>query len=135
MYGILPLDNDLHSPSFQVTLRGFVKDVITQLRRDLTGYWAAHPDFVRLGLALLAAYRKFQAGDEGPLFALTRALFTDAYRAEVDAFLRGHDIAGLDPADPGYVRSLWSPISNSPILSPITTRTKSVIMSFRYCNI
>lgn len=106
MYGILPLDNDLHSPSFQVTLRGFVKDVITQLRRDLTGYWVAHPDFVRLGLALLAAYRKFQAGDEGPLFALTRALFTDAYRAEVDAFLRGHDIAGLDPADPGYVRSL-----------------------------
>jgi hypothetical protein len=91
---------------FQVTLRGFFKDVITQLRRDLTGFWVAHPDFVRLGLALYAAYRKFQAGDEGPLFALTGALFTDRYRQEIEAFIRGRDIDGLDPQHPSYVRSL-----------------------------
>lgn len=106
MYGILPLENDLQGASFQVTLRGFFKDVITQLRRDLTGFWVAHPDFVRLGLALYAAYRKFQAGDEGPLFALTGALFTDRYRQEIEAFIRGRDIDGLDPQHPSYVRSL-----------------------------
>lgn len=106
MYGILPLDNSLGSPSFQVTLRGFFKDVITQLRRDLTGYWVAHPDFVRLGLAILVAYRRHQAGDSTSLQALTRALLSDTYRAEVDAFIAGHDVPGLDASHPGYVRSL-----------------------------
>ena len=51
MYGVLPVGTDLHSPSFQITLRGYFKDVITQLRRGLNGFWVAHPDFVRIGMA------------------------------------------------------------------------------------
>lgn len=106
MYGILPLTGDLSSPSFQVALKGFFKDVITQLKRDLTGYWVAHPDFVRLGLAIVEAWRRYEKGDQGPLFTLTREIFTEAYRKDVDAFIRGEDIKGLDPKDPHYVRSL-----------------------------
>ena len=51
MYGVLPVGTDRHSPSFQITLRGYFKDVITQLRRGLNGFWVAHPDFVRIGTA------------------------------------------------------------------------------------
>jgi malate synthase len=106
MYGILPIDNDIKGPSFQVTLRGYFKDVITQLKRDLTGFWVAHPDFVRLGLAIVEAWRLYKTGQEAPLFTLTKEIFTDQYRRDVDAFIRGDDISGLDPTDPNYVRSL-----------------------------
>lgn len=106
MYGILPTDNDIKSPSFQITLRGYFKDVITQLKRDLTGFWVAHPDFVRLGLAIVAAWQQYKDGHDAPLFTLTKEIFTDTYRKDVDAFIRGDDIPGLDPKDPNYVRSL-----------------------------
>jgi allantoicase/malate synthase/CubicO group peptidase (beta-lactamase class C family) len=106
MYGILPQSTDITSPSFQVALKGFFKDVITQLKRDLTGYWVAHPDFVRLGLAIIEAWRRYEKGDHAPLFKLTKEIFSESYRKEVDAFIRGEDIKGLDPKDPNYVRSL-----------------------------
>jgi allantoicase len=106
MYGILPQQTDIESESFQVTLRGFFKDVITQLKRDLTGFWVAHPDFVRLGLAIVEAWKLYAAGNEKPLYDLTKGIFIDQYRKEVDQFIRGDDIAGLDKASPNYVRSL-----------------------------
>lgn len=106
MYGILPLHNDLHSASFQITLRGFFKDVLTQLKRGLTGFWVAHPDFVRLGMAIVAAWQQHEAGDQAPLFALTQAILRPAHREEVDALIRGQDLVGLDASDPRYVRSL-----------------------------
>jgi malate synthase len=106
MYGILPQHNELSSPSFQVTLRGYFKDVITQLKRDLTGFWVAHPDFVRLGIAVVAAWRRHVKGDSEPLFALVRDILLPQYRDEVLAFIQGPDIEGLDPSDPNYVRSL-----------------------------
>jgi malate synthase len=106
MYGILPLHGDLSSPSFQVTLKGYFKDVITQLKRDLTGFWVAHPDFVRLGLAIVEAWNQHQKGQSTSLFTLTKEIFSDGYREEVDQFIRGDDIAGLDPNDPNYVRAL-----------------------------
>jgi malate synthase/allantoicase/CubicO group peptidase (beta-lactamase class C family) len=106
MYGILPQQNDITSPSFQVTLKGYFKDVITQLKRDLTGFWVAHPDFIRLGLAIVEAWRLCKAGDKKPLMTLTKEIFAEEHRKEVDAFIEGEDIKGLDVSDPNYVRSL-----------------------------
>lgn len=106
MYGILPAQPELDSPSFQITLKGFFKDVITQLRRDLTGFWVAHPDFVRLGLAIVEAWKRYAAGDRQPIFTLTKDMFLEAYRQEIDAFISKEDVIGLDPKHPGYVRSL-----------------------------
>ena len=106
MYGILPAQPELDSPSFQITLKGFFKDVITQLKRDLTGFWVAHPDFVRLGLAIVEAWKRYADGDQQPIFTLTNDMFQEKYRQEIDAFIRKDDVVGLDPKHPSYVRSL-----------------------------
>ena len=106
MYGILPLDADLRSPSFQMTLKGFIKDVIIQLKRDLTGFWVAHPDFVRLGLALVEAYKMYQAKKKAPLIELVRSLLDKKYHKEILDYIAAKDIQGLDKDDPNYVRSL-----------------------------
>lgn len=106
MYGILPLANDVKSASFQMTLKGFIKDVITQMKRDLTGFWVAHPDFVRLGLALVEAWRLHAGGDSKPLFTLVRDLLDEKHHEEILGFIQGPDIEGLDLDDPNYVRSL-----------------------------
>ena len=104
MYGILPLAGE--RKSLQVTLKGFVKDVITQLRRDLTGFWVAHPDFVRLGLAFVAAWKRRADGDPRALNELVGTLLDTEYQKEVFDLIEGDDIEGLDIDDPGYVRSL-----------------------------
>jgi malate synthase len=106
MYGILPQNPEISSPSFQIALKGFFKDVITQMKRDLTGFWVAHPDFVRLGLAIVEAWRQFAAGRQEPLTELVREIFHPEHRDELVKFIDGKDIGGLDQQDPGYVRSL-----------------------------
>ena len=70
MYGILPLDNDPQSKSFQTTLVGYFKDVITQMKRGLTGFWVAHPDFVRIGLALVEAWEQHKNKQNTNLYVL-----------------------------------------------------------------
>jgi allantoicase/malate synthase/CubicO group peptidase (beta-lactamase class C family)/2-oxo-4-hydroxy-4-carboxy--5-ureidoimidazoline (OHCU) decarboxylase len=104
MYGVLPLTGNARS--LQITMKGFFKDVVTQMKRDLTGFWVAHPDFVRLGLALVEAWRRREAGDGGPLEKLVDGLLEGEHRAEVRAFIAAPDHAGLDAGSPGYVRSL-----------------------------
>lgn len=104
MYGILPLSG--HSRSLQITLKGFIKDVVTQLKRKLTGFWVAHPDFVRLGLALVEGFRQYEAGDTKPLHTLVTALLDPEFHSEILSFIDGPDIEGLDTSDPGYVRAL-----------------------------
>lgn len=106
MYGVLPMDNDLKSPSFQITIRGFIKDVITQMKRDLSGFWVAHPDFVRIGMALVQAWKVYQSGDKSKLESLVKALLDEKYHAEILKFIYGPDIQGLDINDPLYPRSL-----------------------------
>jgi len=106
MYGILPQTPDLKSDSFQITMRGYIQDVITQLKRDLTGFWVAHPDFVRLGIAFVKAWEIFQRGNRQPLFTLVRELLNPQYHQEIEDFILKKDIAGLDPGSPQYVRSL-----------------------------
>ncbi len=103
MYGILPLSRDLADLSMQATIYGYVRDVVTQLRRGLDGFWVAHPDFVRIGIALVQAFR------EGPavLGSLIGALILDPAEAEtLRAFCAAPDVAGLDPRDPLYLRAL-----------------------------
>lgn len=104
MYGILPIAGD--SVSLQVTLKGFIKDVVTQMKRGLNGFWVAHPDFVRLGLALVEAWRRRQNGDPEHLKSLVAALLDNKHRDETLRFIDAPDIEGLNIDDPNYVSSL-----------------------------
>ncbi len=106
MYGILPIDTDLTNPSFQITMKGFIKDVITQMKRQLSGFWVAHPDFVRLGLALIEAWKFHASGDSSKLEMMIKSLLEPKYHKEILDFVFGPDIQGLDITDPLYARSL-----------------------------
>ena len=106
MYGILPVGSDIKSDSFQITLKGYFKDVVTQMKRDLTGFWVAHPDFVRLGIAMVEAWKDYQAGNKSSLKTLVDELLSPKYAAEIWKFIEGPDIEGLDLDDPLYARSL-----------------------------
>ncbi|MGE3262338.1 MAG: serine hydrolase [Bacteriovoracia bacterium] len=103
MYGILPAQGH---DSLQITLKGYLKDVITQMKRNLTGFWVAHPDFVRLGLALVEAWKQKIAGDGSKLTSLVTSLLDEKYHKEILGFISGPDIEGLDTDNPSYVRSL-----------------------------
>jgi len=106
MYGVLPISSDIKSNSFQISIRGFIKDVVTQLKRDLNGFWVAHPDFVRLGLALVEAWKQYSDGQEENLYRFINELIDEKYQNELISFIKGKDIQGLDYADPLYKRSL-----------------------------
>lgn len=106
MYGILPITNELMTPSYQVTMKGFIRDVVTQLKRHLTGFWVAHPDFVRLGLALVEAWKFHKQGDSSKLEAMVKSLLEEKHHSEILTFIHGQDIQGLDRNDPMYARSL-----------------------------
>ncbi len=95
MYGVLPESGN--AASFEVSMVGFIRDVVTQLKRGLDGFWVAHPDFVRVGIALVEAYRTQR------LEALIAALITDdVERARLLAFVAGPDVVGLPVGDPRY---------------------------------
>lgn len=101
MYGVLPTDGDPMSET--VSMVGFIRDVVTQMKRELDGYWVAHPDFVRVGIALVEAWR------QGPdvLDRLVSALVTAPEElARLRAFIAGADVAGLSEADPRYLRAV-----------------------------
>lgn len=105
MYGVLYEPGNVRS--YQVSLAGFIRDVVTQLRRGLDGFWIAHPDFVQVGVALTEAWRRHAAGDDEALAALIDELLDDAPEKEaVNALVQGEDVPGLDHADPRYARSL-----------------------------
>ena len=106
MYGILPTTTDLSTPSYQITIKGYIRDVITQMKRDLSGFWVAHPDFVRLGLALLEAWKIHVKGDSSKLEKLVKSLLEEKYHQEILDFIHGPDIKGLDKDNPMYARSL-----------------------------
>lgn len=106
MYGILPTTSDLKTPSYQVTIRGYIRDVITQLKRNLSGFWVAHPDFVRLGLALLEAWKIHKSGDSSKLELLVKSLLDEKYHQEILNFIHGPDIKGLEKNDPLFPRRL-----------------------------
>ena len=56
MYGTLYENGN--PASFEVSIIGYIKDVVAQLKRGLNGFWVAHTNFVRLCLALVSAWRR-----------------------------------------------------------------------------
>ena len=106
MYGVLPVGTDIKSKSFQITLRGYFKDVITQFRRGLNGFWVAHPDFVRIGLAMVVAWEHKEKGNAEFLNELVDDLLEEPYCGEIKNFINSEDVAGLDFEDEMFSRSL-----------------------------
>ncbi len=111
MYGVLFQDGDARS--YAVSMVGFVRDVVTQLKRGLDGFWVAHPDFVRIGLALVEGWR------QGRVRELVSALVTDPEELQpLLAFLDSDDVPGLDPTDPRYPRAvLAADLQASPVIA------------------
>ncbi|WP_319547787.1 hypothetical protein [Desulfogranum marinum] len=106
MYGVLPDSVDITSDSFQVSIKGFIRDVVTQLKRDLNGFWVAHPDFVRVGMALMQAWNEYQQGDQASMDDLVRSLLQPKYHEEILRFVYGKDINGLDASCSNFPRAL-----------------------------
>ncbi len=106
MYGVLYENGN--KESFQISMIGYIKDVVTQLKRNLDGFWVAHPDFVRIGLALVQAYRrKEKDSSDSALKEVICGLITDPEdQKSLMAFVEGDDIEGLDESDPMYLRGV-----------------------------
>ena len=106
MYGVLYEGGN--PDSYQVTMVGYVKDVITQLKRDLDGFWVAHPDFVRPGIALVEAYRRWEQNpDDDVLERLIEALVPDPVEQKpLLEFVYGDDVPGLPDDSPLYRRGV-----------------------------
>lgn len=118
MYGVLPTPGD--PDSFAVAMVGYVRDVITQMKRGLDGFWVAHPDFVRIGIALVEAWRRHARDPADPALAdLVCALVPDpAEQAPLLDFVFGPDVPGLDRADPRYPRAvLAATLDTSPVIA------------------
>ena len=101
MYGILPSSRQLDDPSMQVTLVGYFRDVVTQLKRGLDGFWVAHPDFVRIGIAIVHAWKTGRIDD-----LIDALILTPEMVSPLKAFIHGQDVPGLDSEDPVYPRAL-----------------------------
>ncbi len=118
MYGVLP--DDSVEGSFEVSMVGFVRDVVTQLRRGLDGFWIAHPDFVRIAIALVEAWRRHERdAADSSLERLVQALVPDAVeQGPLLAFVFGGDVPGLDEAHPRYLRGvLAADVDTSPVIA------------------
>ena len=118
MYGILYQSGDI--ASFAACMVGYIRDVVTQLKRGLDGFWVAHPDFVRIGIALVEAWRQQQAAPTSTvLHDLVRALVPlESEHPALLAFIDGPDIEKLDESDSRYLRAvLASEIGLSPVIA------------------
>jgi malate synthase len=106
MYGVLYEDNN--QESYEVSMVGYIKDVVTQLKRGLTGFWVAHPAFVRPGLAIVEAFSRLKANPKDKsLEQLIRALVPSQSESEpLIEFVDGPDVKGLDATDPLYQRGV-----------------------------
>jgi malate synthase len=106
MYGVL---YETGNPaSFEVSMVGYIKDVITQLKRGLDGFWVAHPDFVRQGIALVEAYRRYSADRSSDVLerVIAELVPNEEERSPLLAFVFGEDVPGLDKGDPLYLRGV-----------------------------
>lgn len=118
MYGILFEEGN--EASHRITMVGYIRDVVTQLRRGLTGFWVAHPDFVRVGLALVEAFRRRQREpDDDTLRSLVCALVPDPLeQGRLLDFVFGDDVPSLDVGDPRYLRAvLAADLETSPVIA------------------
>lgn len=118
MYGILFEDNN--PASFQVSMVGFIRDVVTQMKRGLDGFWIAHPDFVRIAVALVEAWRRRSRDPaDTTLTRLIAVLVPDPLElVRLQAFVEGPDIQGLDKDSPFYLRAvLAAEKDRSPVIA------------------
>jgi malate synthase len=118
MYGVLFQDGD--DASFMVSMVGYVRDVVTQLKRGLDGFWVAHPDFVRIGIAVVQAWRRHAAdAQDDSLERLIRALVPDPIEhGPLMEFAFGPDQPGLPRDDPRYLRAvLAAELDASPLIA------------------
>ena len=107
MYGVLPKPGD--AASFEVCMVGYIRDIITQLlKRDLDGFWVAHPDFVRIGIALVIACKaKKDDSSDQSLEKLICALVTEPENQDMLLqLIVQEDVAGLQLEDLLYPRAL-----------------------------
>ncbi|QDG52309.1 hypothetical protein FIV42_16660 [Persicimonas caeni] len=106
MYGVLYEGGN--RDSFEVCMVGYIKDVVTQLKRGLDGFWVAHPDFVRPGIALVEAFRRWREDPrDDVLERLVEALVPDPVEREpLVEFIFGDDVPGLAEDDPLYLRGV-----------------------------
>lgn len=106
MYGVLYEGGN--RDSFEVSMVGYIKDVVTQLKRGLDGFWVAHPDFVRPGIALVEAFRRWRRDPEDDVLEqLVEALVPDPVEREpLVEFIFGDDVPGLPEDDPRYLRGV-----------------------------
>ncbi|MCM0606467.1 MAG: serine hydrolase [Xanthomonadaceae bacterium] len=102
MFGVIPESTELYSPEFQVVMKGFIRDVITQLRRGLIGFWVAHPALIRYGVALVEVWKQ---KDPNKLEELVIELLKKEHQADILEFLRAPDVASLSATEPLYPRS------------------------------
>ena len=106
MYGTLYEEGN--EKSFEVSMIGYIKDVITQMKRNLDGFWVAHPNFVRLGIALVEGYHQHKADPNNTkLRELVCALVPNPVeQAPLLEFVFGPDVDGLEESDPLYLRGV-----------------------------
>ena len=105
MYGVLYEDGN--EASFEVSIVGYIKDVVTQLKRELDGFWVAHPSFVRIGIAIVEAFRRWQNDDKAPLLEILEWLVPRAHvRKSLIAFIEADDVDGLSRGDALYERGV-----------------------------
>ena len=108
MYGVLPETGN--SASYEMAIIGFIKDVLIQLKRGLTGFWVAHPDFVRIGIALSFAWDRYiKDGIEHDLLNVIDRLIpkeSSLEKEEVLKFVKDDNINIFKKGDPLFERSL-----------------------------
>ena len=106
MYGTLYEEGN--PLSFELSIIGYIKDVIAQMKRGLDGFWVAHPNFVRIGIALVAAWRRYEANpNDDSLERLVKILVPNLEeQAPLLQFVFGDDVDGLEEDDPLYLRSV-----------------------------
>lgn len=106
MYGTLYEEGN--PLSFELSIIGYIKDVIAQMKRGLDGFWVAHPNFVRIGIALVAAWRRYEAdSQDNSLERLVKILVPNIEEQEpLLQFVFGEDVDGLEEDDPLYLRSV-----------------------------
>jgi malate synthase len=117
MYGVLPEAGNIQS--YNLAMIGFIKDVLIQLKRGLHGFWVAHPDFVRLGIALTWAWKKYnQNAQNDNLKTLIEVLLPESPLEQGDIwdFILKENDDVFEKDDPLYNRSLLAGnIQNSSI--------------------
>ena len=113
MYGWLPTEEDWQSESFQICIKGYIKNVLSQLKRGLIGFWIPREDYFRVGQALVNAFEDSAEAVEKVIVAM----LSGKHKDETLSFWRSPDVASLDTEHPSFARSLIvANIPESPLL-------------------